>query len=539
MISTRDNRFPTLPQLTFDPPQVVRFLLFAALFVALYHSAYHWLVTADWAREDYSASYFIPVIVLYLIWEKRCELAAVPSAGSWGGLWLLVPALFLFWLGELAGEYFSLYLSSWLMAVGVLWLHMGRRKLARIAFPLCLALFMFPLPNILYTRVSFNLKMLSSQLGVGMLRLSGMSAYREGNVIDLGFTQLQVVDACNGLRYLIPLIVLGMLVAYFYKGRLWKRVLLVLSTIPLAIVTNGLRIASVGFLYPIWGAKVAEGFFHDFSGWFIFMATLALLLLEMQLLKRIFPERPMSETCDRQTVAHAESTVVEERAEPKSGGWQLLLARRTLLALCLMGLTAAAAQGVQFRERIPIKRPFAQFPETVQGWTGQHQSMESKFVEALDFSDYVIIDYHDGTGKSVNFYTAYYETQRKGESIHSPSTCLPGSGWVFQESGDTAIRLADGRDILVNRAFMQKGPVKELTYYWFPQRGRIITSAWELKFFVFWDALTRQRTDGALVRLITPVYENERVADAEARLQGFVRAIVPVLDEFIPGGKRS
>ena len=122
-----------------------------------------------------------------------------------------------------------------------------------------------------------------------MVHLYGMSGYREGNVIDLGFTQLQVVEACSGLRYLIPIMVLSLLLAYFFRAHLWKRIVLFVSSIPLAIVVNSLRIALTGILSSIWGAKVAEGFFHGFSGWLIFLFALAFLLLEMWVLKWLPP----------------------------------------------------------------------------------------------------------------------------------------------------------------------------------------------------------------------------------------------------------
>ena len=192
----------------------------------------------------------------------------------------------LFWIGELSGEYFSLYMSSWLILVGILWIHLGWRKVRAFGFPLLILLAMFPLPHFLYGKVSFQLKLFSSRLGVWVMQAFGMSAYREGNLIDLGFTQLQVVDACSGLRYLIPLIVLGILVAYLFKGAMWKKLVLILSTVPIAIFVNGLRVASVGILYQYFGRSVAEGFFHDFSGWVIFLVSFAMLLGIAAVLKR-------------------------------------------------------------------------------------------------------------------------------------------------------------------------------------------------------------------------------------------------------------
>ncbi len=159
------------------------------------------------------------------------------------------------------------------------------------------------------------------------------------------------------------------------------------------------------------------------------------------------------------------------------------------------------------------------------------------FLDALDLSEYVIIDYRNRTGKEVNFYVAYYESQSKGESIHSPASCLPGSGWTFDQSGTVDISNIPGNNqsMRVNRAVMQLGRNRQISYYWYPQRGRILNNAYQLKIYNFWDALTQQRTDGALVRLITSVYPDEKIEAAEARLKTFVRDIEPVLEGYIPG----
>lgn len=165
---------------------------------------------------------------------------------------------------------------------------------------------------------------------------------------------------------------------------------------------------------------------------------------------------------------------------------------------------------------------------------GKRDVMEQKFIDTLDFKDYIIVDYRDEkTGKIVNFYTAYYDTQRKGESIHSPETCLPGGGWEFRKAGRTTLA-TNPSEMTINRAFIVQGAAKQLTYYWFPLRDRIATNLWEVKLYNFWDALTRQRTDGALVRLVTTIYRDEDVADADKRLVAFTQEIVPVLKEFLP-----
>ncbi len=385
-----------------------------------------------------------------------------------------------------------------------------------------------------------------------MMQLYGMSAYREGNVIDLGFTQLQVVDACSGLRYLFPLIVLGILLAYFFKAAFWKRAIVVISTIPLSIITNSLRIALTGILYEAWGAKVAEGFFHGFSGWFIFMFSLGVLLLEMWILKRVgvkWLNGKLVESLNKinSQIGEEGKGLGDKDQGSKREGTQDRKAEisklkaffsppQFVVAVLLLGATWGLSHGIEFREKIPINKSFEYFPVKVGEWSGTRQTMEQEFIDALDLSDYAIIEYQNSTGKSVNFYVAYYESQRKGESIHSPATCLPGGGWIFKQAGAVGIPLPanDGGFMKVNRAFMQKSGYKQLSYYWFPQRGRILTNAYQLKIFAFWDALTRQRTDGAMVRIITPVYGLEELEEAEKRLQRFTLEIVPVLGEFLP-----
>jgi len=524
----------TLKALSALKPQLAfKFGIYALLLMGIYYSAYSWLIKMDWPREDYNYCYLIPLVVLYLIWEKKNDLVVEAAVPSWVGLLCLIPGILLFWIGDLAGELYSIYLSSWLVAVGLLWIHIGWRKLKVIAFAIFMALTMFPLPHFLNNKLTFGLKLISSQLGVALLQLYGMSAFREGNVIDLGFTQLQVVDACSGLRYLFPLLVLGILLAYFYKAALWKRVILVFSTVPLTIVTNSLRIALTGIIYKHLGAAAAEGFFHGFSGWLIFMLSLGVLLAEIWVLRKIVPGPSESFFNKPETASPIEAVLLRRSKDAISKGF--LSPPQFIVAVLLLTLTLGISMGVEFREKVPPSTPFSQFPLTAGAWNGTRQYMEQKFIAELDLSDYTMIDFKRDDGKHVDFYIAYYESQRKGESIHSPETCLPGSGWAFRQAGKVQVALTGGSSMTVNRAIMEKSGQQQISYFWFPARGRILTNAWEMKIYTFWDALTKQRTDGALVRLITPVLPNEKLEDAEARLQGFTREIVPVVEEYVPG----
>ena len=505
--------------------------IYAFLICGIYASSLHWLVINDWEREGYSYCYLIPFVVIYLLWLRWNEFRAVESKASWWGLLPILFGLAFFWLGELGGEFLTLYVSMWLVLIGLCWMHFGWRKLKVIGFSLFFILTMFPLPAFLNTKIMLQLRLISSKIGVTVIQLYGMPAHREGNVIDLGFTQLQVVEACSGLHSLISLMVLGLLMVYFFRAHIWKRAVLFISTVPLAIFTNSMRIALTSILYKSWGAAVAEGFFHGFSGLLIFIFCIPVLLIEMKILEKLPPSNP------GKTQSKDDQPQTSNLQPDDSKGLGVLLNPQLIVGVILLGMTMALSYGIEFREKIPIKKPFNQFPLEVGDWSGVSQSMDQTFIGALDLSDYVIIDYQDSNGSQVNFYVVYYESQSKGASIHSPATCLPGSGWTFKQSGTVTIPLSSGdiESMHVNRAFMEKDGYKQLVYYWFPQMGRILTNAYQLKIFTFWNSITKQRTDGGLLRLITPVNEFEKLEEAEARLQGFTRDIVPVLEEFLPG----
>ena len=519
------------------PVEWLRVVMYGLLLFFIYRSSLDYLYRM-WHSNDFSYCYMIPPVVLYLIWDKREKLASSSSILSWNGLFPLLLGILFFFIGELASEFTFQFFSLWLVVVGICWMHMGWQKLKIISFPLAFSLAMFIPPNAIYTPLTLKMKLLSSKLGVSMIQCYGLPAYREGNVIDLGFTQLQVVDACSGLRYVIPLLVMGILMAHYYRASFWKKIFLVASTIPLSIITNGLRIASVGILYQFWGPMVAEGFFHDFSGWFIFMASLGFLLLEMWLLKKVFREKGDVEVRETGDVRRETDGVKGRGTGGEVRNFSLLtshfsLSSHFIVAVILLLATVAVAQTVNFREMTPLAKSFSGFPLQVGEWNGKRQEMEQKFLDTLKLSDYTIIDYSNPAGREINFYVAFNQSQSKGEATHSPGTCLPSSGWVFNESGTKAVPCGNGT-MQVSQAFMEKNGVKQLVYYWFPQRGRVLTSIYQIKLYNFWDSLTRHRTNGALVRLITPLYQDENPAAAEQRLNGFAKEIVPILGTYLP-----
>lgn len=509
--------------------------IYALLIGAVYFSALTVLVD-QWNNDDFSYCYYVPFFVIFLVWEKRKRLVVIPSSPSWKGMIFLAVGVLFYWLGELGGEYFTIYLSFWLVVVGIVWLHLGWAKVRTIWFALVMILAMFPPPNFVTVKASLGLKLISSQIGVWMLHLWGVSALREGNIIDLGFTQLQVVDACSGLRYLMPLMVLSLLFAHWFMGRFWKRLVLFASSVPLAVLINSFRIAMTGVLYRVAGEEMAKGFFHGFAGGIIFVFALPVFYVIVLILKRM----PPRETGFKLQVADVTPRILEMSRAIKPvavprGYREALFQPRFAIVVMVLLCIFAMTNTLEFREKVSARKPFSLYPTTVDDWRGAREMIDQQVVAALKLDDYVSINYHDRKGRVVNFYAAYYEDQRKGESIHSPETCLPSSGWEFRETGTARVPMGAGRTpMTVSRAFMEKDGATEVTYYWFPMRGRVAANLYQVKLYNFWDAVTRHRTDGALVRAITPVYPAETEKEADQRLQRFVADMKPVLDEFLP-----
>jgi exosortase D (VPLPA-CTERM-specific) len=386
-----------------------------------------------------------------------------------------------------------------------------------------------PLPPFIYNNLSTKLQLISSQLGVEVIRWFGISVYLEGNVIDLGTYKLQVAEACSGLRYLFPLATLSFLAAYLYRESLWKRAVVFLSSIPITVLMNSFRIGVIGILVEYGGPGQAEGFLHYFEGWVVFMVCIAILVLEMLLLSRIGPRK--------QSLAQAFSIELPEPIPP-----DVLRRARKIKPLSwavpvLVGGIAASSLYVQDRENvIPQRRIFAEFPLKIGDWKGTTGTLEENILQSLKTEDYIISDYVNEDGKAVNFYVAYYADQAAGSAAHSPRACIPGGGWLIKK---LAVKTLDGiefegRSLKVNRLLIKRGDYTQVVYYWFQQRGRDLTNEWLVKWFLFWDAMTRNRTDGALVRLTGFVNPGEDPADVDRRLMKFAKAVNPYLSEYIP-----
>jgi exosortase len=255
-----------------------------AAFLYLYAAVLPPLI-ADWLDDpNYSHGFLVPGLSAYFVWDRRQTLARLKPQPHWVGLIILLCGLAMLFLGHLGAELFLMRSSMVVVITALVWYLLGRPYVHALAFSLAFLLFMIPLPAILLNTITLPLQLLATQVSTFALQLVHLPVYREGNIIYLPHATLEVAEACSGLRSLVSLLALAVVLAYITQPRLSTRWLLALSAIPIALVANAFRIWATGVLAHWYGSHVAEGFYHTFAGWLVFVVALGLLLGEGALL---------------------------------------------------------------------------------------------------------------------------------------------------------------------------------------------------------------------------------------------------------------
>ncbi len=494
----------------------------------------------QWESEEYSHGYLIPVISFWFVWSNKEAVSKYLGEGSSLGIVFVIIGLIVGLMGELASLFVVTQYAFLLILYGLALSLVGWKGSRLLWFPLAYLFFMIPLPAFLYNSLSSQLQLISSQLGVMVIRLFDISVFLQGNVIDLGVYKLQVVEACSGLRYLFPLTSFGFLCAYFFRAKLWMRVVVFLTTLPITVLMNSLRIGIIGVLVEYGGIEQAEGFLHDFEGWVIFIGCLAVLFAEMWLMVKLFmPGKTFSDVFVVDAESSNDSLASNTKVTADSTTSIFGLSKPYIVACALLLISLPLSILFGGRDDVtPDRLRFANFPLQVESWKGVEVGMEQQFINRLKFDDYIIGNYtQKGDRLPVNLYVAYYASQRKGASVHSPKSCMPGDGWRIGDFDQRQIGshiTTKGEPLMVNRTVISKGDSRQLVYYWFQQRGRIITNEYLVKWYLFWDALTQQRTDGALVRLVVTLPEGSSESEADNKMSNFLDAIFPELEKYVP-----
>ena len=250
-----------------------------ALVVYDYQAILRYLVYNWWTDPNFSHGFFVPAFSLFVLWQRRDELRKMTPKPSWWGSVITAGALAMMVVGVLGAELF-LSRSSFVLLLGGLVVNFyGWRVFRAVLFPWAVLFLMIPIPAIIFNQITLPLQMIASRMATGLLSLLGVPVLREGNVIQLPVMSLEVAEACSGIRSLVSLTTLAVIYGYFIETRTSRRIWMTIFAIPIAVAANAMRVMGTGLVAQYWDPNKAEGFFHEFSGWIIFILSLGMLLL--------------------------------------------------------------------------------------------------------------------------------------------------------------------------------------------------------------------------------------------------------------------
>ncbi|MEW5804255.1 MAG: VPLPA-CTERM-specific exosortase XrtD [bacterium] len=504
---------------------LIGFFLITIAFFACYFSTLTGLMHIWLEEGDYSYALLIPFVTAYLLWEKKKKITATPLSTSWiGGL--------LFFLFLLASAYGILGSSPTAVRIALPFVILsialfctGRDMFKNLAFPLSLFFLMVPLPTTVQTMIGVPLKRISTVLGESILRFFAVPVFVEGNIIDLGVTRLQVADACSGLRYILPLLTIGILFAYFFEKNKFKQIFLVITTIPIAIGVNGIRIGLTGILAQRYGSKVAEGFFHGFSGWVIFMSAFVVLFIFHRIISVIFKK-----DVSKIQIPASKNENAENRTEPKGSLIPVVITSALLFSVAILSYTTAALPG------LVIQNGFSSFPLSINEWQGRKDYLEPEMVALSGAEESFSATYWSKTREPVSLYIGYRGSPF-GENenfFHSPNICLPSSGWtILSSTTHTISDVPQFGSVTVREMVAEKMNERCVVFFWFQTKSRtsydVNINRWHLTL----HALTRDNTHDLFFRLITPIGRNESAENAETRLDTFARESIAAVNQFL------
>jgi exosortase D (VPLPA-CTERM-specific) len=517
-------------------------LIIGAGLAFLYAAVLSKLALDWWTDENYSHGLLIPFVIAYIIWAEFDVLRLARTKPQlFAGLATVSASLLLLLAGTLGAELFTQRISLVLIFAGIVVYFWGHKILQLLVVPFALLLLSIPIPQIIFNKIAFPLQMWASKAAHWGIGLFNIESTRRGNVIELtplGQTKavgLEVVEACSGIRSLMTLMALALILGYFTRERrqelsgswlnalrtwdFWRIIILMASAVPIALFTNATRVMVTGVMTYNYGMGMAEGRWHDAAGWIVFISALFLMILLNALLKRF----------DHSDAAAADFST----PTPSEFKGKITSARTVVLFITLL-CGGVFINWLQNRGELPVERvSLKEMPAKIGIW--EHKGGDARFSAVtetiLGASDYVMRYYFSPEGY-INFYAGYYASQRTGATYHSPLNCMPGSGWELKEPNLIEIKRSNGRNFTANRYIVQNGVQRQILIYWYQGRGRSTASEYVDKIYTSWDSFMTRRSDGAMVRVMIPVGEDEEKAqglavDFSSRIADQIGAYVP------------
>lgn len=505
--------------------------LLLVLFIAAYWVPIKSIVHTWITNDDYSYGFLIPAVSAYLFWDMRDRMNGLRLKNYWPSLPFLVLMILVSIYGILGS---SGNISR--PAVPILFILFfifcyGLDAFKQFYLPLCFLVFIVPLPAVLDRTIGLRLKAVSSQLGGLILRAFGQSVHVAGNVIDLGVAKLQIVDACSGLRFLFPLFALGIIYAYFFEKISWKRFVCVAASAPIAIFSNGLRIGITGILTKYFGPAMAEGFFHEFSGWMIFIVAFGFFFVLSRIL-RFFPPR-INKNTKNTNIGKKIKAALPEWEDHNKG---LMVSILLMITVGILSTTTNAMPPIKLKSGIDC------FPLTINSWTGKQEYIDPKIKKRSGAEESFAAIYQNAAGESVSLYIGYRESAflENENFFHSPTVCLPAAGWKNKHQIKHQIKnMPFGQNFNVTQMIIEQMENRRLVYFWFQTKNQESYSKDINRFHLALHALKNDNTHDLFIRLMVPIGEDEELEDIQRTMDQFAREMMNALLSFLKQNQYS
>jgi exosortase D (VPLPA-CTERM-specific) len=479
-------------------------------------------------NPSYSHGLLLPFVSIYLacwvLGDENGTKVRASVRGDLRGAFLLLAGCALLIVGERTAIVFLTRLSFLILLAALVVSLFGFAIMRALSFPYLLLYLALPLPALVYSPIAFHLQLLSSAVAGWALDLLAIPALREGNIITLPNVSLEVVEACSGIHSLFALASVASLVGYLFLKKNWKRVLLLVSAVPIAILFNSVRLTAAAIAAYAFGPAAAEGFSHLSIGMIMFsFACLAILFLGSRL--------ALGESADHD----AEHPQVDASRRGSYSIANLLAVISVLILTLVIDHHSAQADPPQL-----LRRPWHSFPVDLENWHGRDLSISEAQIQSLGTRDVLLREYRQARNAvPVSLYVAFFPRQQIGSAMHSPLHCIPGAGWEIEDRKIVSLQTQPySVPVRVNEVVFRKGEDRNLITYWYMEQGRVEAGELRGAFSTMWNRAVVGRSDGCLIRFSSPI--STTVEEALSHQLSFVQKAVPLLvTQFLPGPASS
>ncbi len=506
-------------------------IVLGILWVITFYPVYPELFDRWFTNSNYSYGVLVPFIALYFIWQKRDLLRHATISSSKWGIIVLSSSLVVYLLSYIGGIAVTMRITMIASLIGIILSILGARITRIIRFPLLFLFFMVPIPESIEMAVTLPLQLFATRAAAGVLSVLSIPFYREGNMLYFVKTQLEVAEACSGIRSITALSMLSVIFVHLMKPGWLRKAVILISTIPIAMAANILRVSGTGVLAHFFGERVARGFLHEFSGIVVFILGLAVLYLEFALLNTTPNSHSLPPSGDSSEEKNLEGKKIEPaRLSIKFFSVTVLLMISSLLITTLISNRGVPAVIAFNLEKIPME---------LDGFNGQRDLFPQRVYDALNADENVYRHYRSAQGDQVDLYIGYYGTAKGGRTGHNPYGCLPGAGWGIIISEKLPLDSVDQpndkkKKIFINHILARQGDKFVNMFYWYQTRGnRIIDSGIQQNIDRFLSRLLDNRNDGAFVQIST-FSKEDTIESARELGRSFAVKIMTLLPSYWP-----